>query len=112
LGFVVGPLSFDQPILDDSMFWGRLDHLNTPENLEWLDWKRTPNAGRRLDWSAIPRMIMPQLCVNSPAVKAAVTQRVTLIGGDITQGLRKLQVKERQFDKASALADQLLKLLE
>jgi len=66
--------------IDDSMFWGRLKELNTPDNVEWLDWNRTPNTGRRLDWSAKPTKVMPQLCFNSKAVKEAVTKRAALIG--------------------------------
>jgi hypothetical protein len=76
LGVVLGPISFDNSDeqvralvrsafdiaiesgvsigfhIDDSMFWGRLAQLNSTESIEWLDWNRTPNTGRRLDWSA------------------------------------------------------------
>jgi hypothetical protein len=55
--------------LDDSMFWSRLSGLNAPESIEWLDWQGTPNTGRRLDWSSTPTKIMPQLCIDSAAVK-------------------------------------------
>jgi hypothetical protein len=114
LGFVVGPLAFDhsddqvRPLMalgfeialetgvaigfhvDDSMFWVRLKELNTPENLEWLDWHGTVNTGRRLDWSATPTKIMPQLCINSKAVKNAVSNRAALIGGEVAAGVKKL----------------------
>ena len=70
LGFILGPLSFDNTDeeirewiesgfdtalktgvavgfhIDDSMFWGRLKELNTPENTEWLDWGGAPSGGR------------------------------------------------------------------
>ena len=119
LGFVVGPLSFDQTDeqvrttiatafdiavqtgvavgfhIDDSMFWGRLRALNTVDNIEWLDWNRTPNTGRRLDWSATPKKIMPQLCVNSTAVKETVRKRAALIGAEVADGIRKLAAAER-----------------
>ncbi|MDO8517904.1 MAG: hypothetical protein Q7S26_01250 [bacterium] len=110
LGFIVGPISFDmsddevrQRIsdsfaialqdnvavglhIDDSMFWGRLSNLNSTENIEWLDWNKTPNTGRRLDWSATPTKLMPQLCLNSPAVEQAVKDRAALIGEEIVRG--------------------------
>ena len=47
-------------LFDDSMFWRGMDALNAPENLEWLDWNRTPSTGRRLDWSSKPTRIAPQ----------------------------------------------------
>jgi hypothetical protein len=123
LGFIVGPIAFDLPDdrvrerihdafavalednvavgfhIDDSMFWGRLTQLNTVQNIEWLDWNKTPNTGRRLDWSATPTKIMPQLCVNSPAVVAAVKERAALIGEEIERGLASLRAagKEELF---------------
>jgi len=119
LAFFVGPLSFehgDDQIrklirdsfsvalekniavgfhIDDSIFWGRLAYLNTPENIEWLDWNKTPNTGRRLDWSAAPLQVMPQLCINSPAVEAEVTQRAALIAETVMQGMAMLQAAEK-----------------
>ena len=117
LGFVLGPLAFDNTDeqvrelialgfaiatesgvavgfhVDDSMFWGRLESLNAPENIEWLGWNGPPNTGRRLDWSATPLKIRPQLCVNSAGVKKAVAKRSALIGGEIASGLRKLRTE-------------------
>ncbi len=119
LAFVVGPLSFDNSDdqirnlirdsfaialekniavgfhIDDSMFWGRLAYLNTPENIEWLDWNKTPNSGRRVDWSSTPLQVMPQLCINSPAVQAEVMARAGLIGEAIKQGMAMLQAAEK-----------------
>ena len=119
LGFVVGPLSFDQTDdqlraaiasafdvaletgvavgfhVDDSMFWGRMKELNAIENIEWLDWNKTPNTGRELDWSATPKKIMPQLCVNSEAVKRAVSKRAALIGYEVSKGIAKLGAARR-----------------
>jgi hypothetical protein len=115
LGLVIGPLSFDHTDaevreaisgafdiaiathvavgfhIDDSMFWGRLKQLSAADNVEWLDWNRTPNTGRRLDWSATPLKIMPQLCINSKAVTEAVVQRAQLIGREIAQGVERLK---------------------
>jgi hypothetical protein len=119
LGFVVGPLSFDHTDdqvramiasgfdialetgvavgfhVDDSMFWGRLQELNTADSIEWLDWKRTPNTGRRLDWSATPTKVRPQLCINSKAVKDAVAQRAALIGAEVAKGIGRLATAGR-----------------
>jgi hypothetical protein len=119
LGFIVGPLSFDETDgqvrqlmrdafaiavergvatgfhVDDSMFWERLAYLDKPENFEWADWNGIPNTGRRLDWSSVPTKIMPQLCYNSPAVVAAVRGRAALIGQEVARGLRMLQARGR-----------------
>ncbi len=115
LGFILGPLSFnhtDEQIrqlmrsgfsialkkniavgfhIDDSMFWERLSALNKPENVEWIDWSGTPNTGRRLDWSSSPTKIMPQLCLNSPAVLREVATRARLIGAEVKRGLTSLK---------------------
>lgn len=114
LGFVVGPLCFDNSDdgirqliddafrlarthniavgfhIDDALFWGRRTELNQPENLEWLDWNATPATGR-LDWSSKPTSIMPQLCFNSPAVAAAAEQRAQLIGSAISAHVAQLE---------------------
>jgi hypothetical protein len=110
LGFVIGPLSLqqtDQEVtaqieaafavaraqhvavgfhIDDSMFWARLSHLNRAENVEFLDWNGTLNTGRRLDWSASPLQIMPQLCFQSAGVRSVVEQRARLIAAAIARG--------------------------
>jgi hypothetical protein len=78
------------------MFWGRLNELNTSDNIEWLDWNRTPNTGRRLDWSSTPTKIMPQLCFNSPAVKEVVAKRAALIGEEVAKGVQKLKTAGRE----------------
>ena len=114
LGFVIGPLSFDNSDdevrsligtsfgialrtgmavgfhIDDSMFWGRLKNLNRHQDIEWLDWSGRPGTGRRLDWGIDPVKIMPQLCLNSPDVIGEVTKRATLIGDEIQRGRRQL----------------------
>src|SRR5262245_18192738 len=114
LGFIVGPIAFDHTDdevrklmrdsfsiaaeknvavgfhVDDSMFWGRLSYLNNPKNIEWLDWSKTVNTGRRLDWSSTPTKIMPQLCLNSDAVQAEVKKRTALIGDEVKRGMNQL----------------------
>ena len=108
LGFAVGPLCFDMPDaetrqfihdafavarendvavalhLDDSMGWGnRKDLISNPDNIETADWKQIPNTGRRMDWSRTPFKFAPQMCFNSPAIRAAVKDRATLIGVEV-----------------------------
>jgi hypothetical protein len=119
LGFVIGPLSFDHTDdqvrtmvavafdislgtgvavgfhVDDSIFWGRLKELNRTDNIEWLDWNRTPSTGRRLDWSATPTKILPQLCINSKAVTDAVAKRAALIGSEVAKGIGRLAMSGR-----------------
>jgi hypothetical protein len=128
LGFTVGPLSLDQTAdqvrqlidssfkiardnnvavafhIDDSMFWPRGAPYDKPANLEWLDWKGTPNTGRRLDWSATPSKIAPQLCLNSPAVQSAVAVRARRIGTEIKAQLDQLRRDHKEQLFAGVIA--------
>ena len=92
LGIVVGPLAMDYTDdqlrtliertfevasrykiavglhIDDSKFWmNRRDLWSNPANVEWLDWKGTPNTGLYLNWGQ-PWKLAPQACFNSPAM--------------------------------------------
>ncbi|MBC8170585.1 MAG: hypothetical protein H7X77_02900 [Anaerolineae bacterium] len=119
LAFIIGPLAFDhtdsqlrqmiedafeialeQDIavgfhIDDSMFWARRSDLwEDPANLEWLDWEGTPNTGRRLDWGAEPTWIFPQMCLNSPAIQAAVRHLASnVIGSAVSAGIVTLEAQ-------------------
>ncbi|MBI4658679.1 MAG: hypothetical protein HY735_07490 [Verrucomicrobia bacterium] len=119
LGFVPGPLAFDHADdeirklmrnsfviarenniavgfhIDDSMFWRRLSYLNTTDNIEWLDWDKTPNTGRLLNWSVTPTRLMPQLCMNSPAVLVEVKKRSALIGEEARRGMESLRAADK-----------------
>ncbi len=54
--------------LDDSKFWmNRRDLWSDPANVEWLDWRGTPNTGQYLNWGR-PWRLAPQACFNSPAM--------------------------------------------
>jgi hypothetical protein len=54
--------------IDDSKFWmNRRDLWSDPANVEWLDWKGTPNTGQYLNWGQ-PWRLAPQACFNSPAM--------------------------------------------
>lgn len=119
LGFILGPLAFDNTDddvrreiahgfdlalqnnmavgfhIDDSMFWGRLKNLGLPGGIEWRDWAGTPNSGRQLDWSSKPLHVMPQLCLNSKLVQDAVRARAGIIAEEIAKGLQRLHTQKK-----------------
>jgi hypothetical protein len=120
IGFILGPIAFDNTDeqvremiasgfdialktgvavgfhIDDSMFWDRLKELNTPQNIEWLDWNGAPNTGRRLNWDPPNAIeIAPQLCLNSKGVQSAVKKRATLVGSEIAKGVQELRKARR-----------------
>jgi hypothetical protein len=116
LGFAVGPLCFDMSDeetrrfirdsfevarendaavalhIDDSLSWGgRKDLLSNPDNIETSGWNQKPSTGRRADWGPKPTRFPPQMCFNSPEIRAAVKQRASLIGAEVKKemdGLR------------------------
>lgn len=121
LGFVVGPISFNQNDaqvhkliadsfeiarkqnaavafhIDDHMFWDKqADLVRDYTNVEWIDWNGTLCTGRRLDWGPQPTKAPPQLCFNSPAVQVAVRRRARVIGADIAQQLARLRTEGRE----------------
>jgi hypothetical protein len=79
--------------LDDSMFWAkRTDLWRNPANVEWLDWEGMPSTGRRIDWGPKPTKLPPQMCYNSPPIRAEVRRRATrVIGPAIRAGLDRLR---------------------
>ena len=115
LGVVVGPLAFDYSDaqlrtliertfaiaskyriavgfhIDDSKFWmNRRDLWSNQANIEWLDWKGTPNTGQYLNWGQ-PWRLAPQACFNSPAmVKEARRVAGAVIGPAIAEQVAKL----------------------
>lgn len=90
--------------IDDQMFWDGRKDLERPESIEWIDWKGTACTGRRLDWSATPAKVAPQLCLNSPPVQAAVTARARLIGGELKKHVEKLQREGKAHLYAGTIA--------
>jgi hypothetical protein len=128
LGFSIGPLALDSPDeevkqliesafsaalatdlalalhLDDSKFWDSRRDLRKAENLEWLDWKKTPNTGRSLAWSSRPLKVAPELCLSSPAVRAAVAARLQLIGEAVAKGRARLRSGGRDYLFAGVIA--------
>jgi hypothetical protein len=100
LGFILGPLAFDNSDeqireliasgldtaletgiavgfhIDESMFWDRLKGLNTPENIEWLDWSGAPRGGRGIKCDPPnSAKLLPPLCLNSRGMQNAVRVR-------------------------------------
>ncbi|WP_395747712.1 hypothetical protein [Prosthecobacter sp.] len=129
LAFAVGPLCFDMPDeetrqfirdafavarekdvavafhIDDSMGWGRrTDLISNPDNIEAMDWKQTPNTGRRMDWGRTPTKFAPQMCFNSPAIVAAVKERATLIGTEVRKEMAALKAAGKEHLFAGLMA--------
>ena len=116
LGFAVGPMVLDQTDnqlremilesfnialeknvavvfhIDDSMFWKRRKDLwKNHNNIEWMDWKGTPNTGRKIAWGK-PLKLAPQMCFNSKEIQAEVKRLVReVIGIEIKKGVDKLK---------------------
>ena len=117
LGMIVGPLTLDYSDaqlrtliertfqvasrhkiavgfhIDDSKFWmSRHDLWRDPSNVEWLDWRGTPNTGRYLNWGQEWKLA-PQACFNSPAL-VQEANRITrkVIGPAIAAGIANLRL--------------------
>jgi len=129
LAFAVGPLCFDMTDeetrafirdsfavardhdvalalhLDDSMTWGRRkDLLADPDNVETAGWGEKPNTGRRADWGPTPTKFPPQMCFNSPGVRAAAKERAGLIGREVKKELETLSASGREHLFAGVIA--------
>jgi hypothetical protein len=129
LGFAVGPLCFDMSDaetrqfirdafavarandvavafhIDDSMSWGeRKDLLSNPDNIETADWRQIPNSGRRADWGPTPTRFPPQMCFNSPQIRAAVAKRAALIGEEAWKEASRLRAIGKVYLFAGLIA--------
>ena len=129
LAFAVGPLCFDMPDaetrqfirdafavarendvavvlhIDDSMKWGeRKDLISNPANIETADWKQVPSTGRRMDWGLKPTKFAPQMCFNAPAIIAAVKDRGSLIGREVTKEMDVLTAAGKEHLFAGIIA--------
>lgn len=78
--------------IDDSKFWGnRRDLWSDSANVEWLDWKETPNTGQYLNWSQ-PWKVAPQACFNSPTMLNEARRLAgAVIGPAIAEHVAKLR---------------------
>ncbi len=75
--------------IDDGMFWAnRKDLWENPDNIEWTDWKETPNTSRYVDW--VGGRLAPMMCFNAPDVRAAVKDFMSNIAESIKSNLDEL----------------------
>lgn len=66
---------------DSHNFWqNRPDLWKNPENVEWSDWKGTPNKARVLDWGK-PQKLAPHMCYNSPEILREIARIVKQVIG-------------------------------
>ena len=82
--------------IDDGMFWAnRPDLWKNPENVEWIDWKGTPNNSRYVDW--VPTRLAPLMCFNAPLVKMAVKEFMSNIATTIKSNLNQLASSKKEY---------------
>jgi hypothetical protein len=90
--------------IDDQMFWDGRTELATKDNIEWTDWNGTLATARRLDWGETPSRVAPPLCLNSPAVQAAVSRRARVIGNEIKKEVDALKTAGKEYLFAGVIA--------
>src|SRR3989344_5180479 len=90
--------------IDDSMFWMRRKDLwGDPNNVEWSDWKKTVVPHRFVGWIPVP--LAPQMCYNSPAIRAEVGRIAKdVIGDEITKGVAMLKTNGKEHLFAGVIA--------
>lgn len=83
--------------LDDSKFWMKREDLwRDPANVEWLNWKGTPNSGQYLNWGESWK-IAPQVCFNSPRMIAEAHRLAAqVIGPAIAANVAKLRAAGKE----------------
>lgn len=97
---------------DDHLFWqNRSDLWNwfdpaqpgfnpaNKNNVEWIDWKGTPNKARYLNWGS-PQKLAPCMCFSSPVLRKEITRIVTKVIGPALKselGALKEEGKENLF---------------
>jgi hypothetical protein len=117
LGFVVGPLAFDQTDvqigqliddafaiaiekdvavgfhIDESMFWSRrADLMSDPANVELVAWGGPKSQALKIDWAHPPA----RMCFNAPAIQTEVTRRARdVIGARIAAGMADLKSRAK-----------------
>jgi len=66
-------------------------------NVEWSDWKGTPNRLRYLNWG-VPQRIAPQMCVTSPVIRQEITQLVSQgIGPALKPEIDRLKLEGQEY---------------
>lgn len=134
LGFSVGPVVLDQSDeelrqlikdvfevavendmavalhLDNYMFWKNARGkdgkklVDNPKNVEMKDWKGTRSDGLTISWlPSVP--LAPQMCLNSPDIKAAVARVATeVIGREVRKGIDRLKAQGKEDLFAGVIA--------
>jgi hypothetical protein len=79
-------------------YWqNRPDLWKNPENVEWSDWKGTPNAARVLD-DGEPVRLAPHMCYNSPALLREIARIVgQVIGPALRAELDALRSAHKEY---------------
>ncbi len=66
-------------------------------NVEWSDWKGTPNRVRYLNWG-VPQRIAPQMNLTSPVIRQEITRLVSrLIGPALKTEIDRLKEEGREY---------------
>lgn len=74
-------------------------------NVEWSDWKGTPNRVRYLNWGVIQR-IAPQMCLTSPVIRKEITRLVSqVIGPALKPEIETLKKEGREYLFAGITVD-------
>lgn len=82
--------------VDDGMFWAdRKDLWQNPENIEWIDWNKTPNTSRYVDW--VTSKLAPEMCFNAPGVQVAMKDMMTDIASAIKSRFDNLRGSNKQY---------------
>ncbi len=82
--------------IDDGMFWAnRTDLWQDSENIEWIDWDKTPNTSRYVDW--VGTRLAPMMCFNAPAVKETVKDFMSNIADSFKSNLDALNTADKEF---------------
>ncbi len=92
-------LQYEMPVgfhLDDGMFWaGRVDLWRNSDAVEWQDWQGTLSESRYVDW--VQTRLAPQMCFNSPVVRAAMQEFIAPIALTIKVRLEELASQNKEY---------------
>jgi hypothetical protein len=82
--------------IDEGKFWAnRPDLWKNPDNVEWIDWKRTPNTSSYVPWVAA--RLAPLMCFNAPLLKIAVNDFMSNIATAIKSNLNQLVHSKKEY---------------
>ncbi len=88
--------------IDDGKFWAnRPDLWKNPDNVEWIDWRGTPNTSSDVSW--VTSRLAPQMCFNAPLVRAAVNDFMSNIARTIKLNLEQLTPAQKAYLYAGSI---------